>query len=68
MHVAGLCNGSTADSDSVCLGSNPSPAAKTTKTNRFRWFFCAQIRPTCLVDIGVSAKRALLLNENFTGP
>ena len=27
MHVAGLCNGSTADSDSVCLGSNPSPAA-----------------------------------------
>ena len=24
---AGLCKGSTADSDSVCLGSNPSPAA-----------------------------------------
>ena len=26
--IAGLCNGSTADSDSVCEGSNPSPAAK----------------------------------------
>ena len=28
MDIAGLCNGSTADSDSVCEGSNPSPAAK----------------------------------------
>ena len=26
--IAGLCNGSTPDSDSVCEGSNPSPAAK----------------------------------------
>ena len=25
--IAGLCKGSTADSDSVCEGSNPSPAA-----------------------------------------
>jgi hypothetical protein len=24
--IAGLCNGSTADSESACLGSNPSPA------------------------------------------
>ena len=30
MRLAGLCKGSTADSDSVCEGSNPSPAAKTT--------------------------------------
>ena len=29
--IAGLCNGSTADSDSVCEGSNPSPAAKIGK-------------------------------------
>ena len=28
MFVAELCKGSTADSDSVCLGSNPSSAAK----------------------------------------
>ena len=28
LDTAGLCNGSTADSDSVCEGSNPSPAAK----------------------------------------
>ena len=26
--IAELCKGSTADSDSVCLGSNPSSAAK----------------------------------------
>ena len=26
--IAGLCKGSTTDSDSVCEGSNPSPAAK----------------------------------------
>jgi hypothetical protein len=29
-NLAGLCKGSTADSDSVCEGSNPSPAAKKT--------------------------------------
>ena len=34
MRLAGLCNGSTADSDSVCEGSNPSPAAKQ-KTRSF---------------------------------
>ena len=28
MEIAGLCKGSTTDSDSVCEGSNPSPAAK----------------------------------------
>ena len=28
MFLAELCKGSTADSDSVCLGSNPSSAAK----------------------------------------
>ena len=26
--IAGLCKGSTTDSDSVCEGSNPSPAAR----------------------------------------
>ena len=29
VNIAGLCNGSMADSDSVCMGSNPIPAAKT---------------------------------------
>ena len=28
LKIAELCKGSTADSDSVCLGSNPSSAAK----------------------------------------
>ena len=31
--IAGLCKGSTTDSDSVCEGSNPSPAAKTKPWN-----------------------------------
>ena len=30
--IAELCKGSTADSDSVCLGSNPSSAAKEKQT------------------------------------
>ncbi len=29
LFVAELCKGSTADSDSVCLGSNPSSAARS---------------------------------------
>ena len=34
--IAGLCKGSTADSDSVCEGSNPSPAAtEKSETVRF---------------------------------
>ena len=32
LYIAELCKGSTADSDSVCLGSNPSSAARK-KTN-----------------------------------
>ena len=36
-NIAGLCKGSTADSDSVCEGSNPSPAAK--KTLSLCWEF-----------------------------
>ena len=40
MRLAGLCKGSTADSDSVCEGSNPSPAAsKRSETNGFQTSF-----------------------------
>ena len=41
-NIAGLCNGSTADSDSVCEGSNPSPAAieKPCNHNGYRVFSC----------------------------
>ncbi len=35
MNIAELCNGSTADSDSVCLGSNPSSATINKKTLGF---------------------------------
>ena len=28
INIAGWCNGSTSDSDSLCTGSNPVPAAK----------------------------------------
>ena len=34
--IAGLCKGSTTDSDSVCEGSNPSPAAKYVERFRCR--------------------------------
>ena len=34
MNIAELCNGSTADSDSVCWGSNPYSAAR--KNDKFR--------------------------------
>ena len=37
---AGLCKGSTTDSDSVCLGSNPSPATILSRTDiRYGYFF-----------------------------
>ena len=41
-NIAGLCNGSTADSDSVCEGSNPSPAATEKSETVGFWtsFFC----------------------------
>ena len=35
--IAGLCNGSTPDSDSVCEGSNPSPAAKCKENRSAAW-------------------------------
>lgn len=39
-HIAVLCNGSTADSDSVCRGSNPFTAAKKeTSANRRLFLF-----------------------------
>ena len=39
-NTAGLCKGSTADSDSVCEGSNPSPAAsKRSETKGFQTSF-----------------------------
>ena len=53
--IAGLCNGSTPDSDSVCEGSNPSPAAKNRLSIGqpvFLWFLyfldCQRIvKPKC---------------------
>ena len=41
-----MCSGSTADSDSVCLGSNPSSAAKRRKTPlRCLFLLIAELRP-----------------------
>ena len=39
MHIAVLCNGSTADSDSVCRGSNPFTAAKKKQVPTGACFF-----------------------------
>ena len=52
--IAGLCNGSTADSDSVCEGSNPSPAAKTPNASAFGVFlFPIKIPSGCLKGEGI---------------
>ena len=40
MQIAELCNGSTADSDSVCWGSNPYSAAKTKAHHKVCFLFC----------------------------
>ena len=41
LNIAELCKGSTADSDSVCLGSNPSSAANKKRTFVYQKFsFC----------------------------
>ena len=51
--IAGLCKGSTPDSDSVCEGSNPSPAAKENRSNssefdRFSFFCCFIAAKKCV--------------------
>lgn len=38
-HFAELCKGSTNDSDSFCLGSNPSSAAKFPRTCSREFFY-----------------------------
>ncbi len=43
--VAELCNGSTADSDSVCLGSNPSSAGKKKAIRESEWLFSVKFVP-----------------------
>ena len=69
LNIAELCKGSTADSDSVCLGSNPSSAAK--KENRSLWsvlFFDAEQDEPSVLPIGqnlgsVSPRRAAAARE-----
>lgn len=39
MHIVSWCNGSTADSGSVCLGSNPSETTKKLIINQLSAFF-----------------------------
>ena len=49
-NIAELCNGSTADSDSVCWGSNPYSAAKKMTYPKDRsFFFFAFISSTSLL-------------------
>ena len=62
--TAGLCNGSTTDSDSVCLGSNPCPAATEKTADSFSglflfltWVDCRKQKLTCVhaPDTGIMA-------------
>ncbi len=43
MNIAELCNGSTYDSDSYCLGSNPSSAAKAKAPERALFALAAEL-------------------------
>ena len=63
--IAGLCNGSTPDSDSVCEGSNPSPAAKQKAfhirpecgtLSLFSWFSPASLFPVGAVPLCCSSQ------------
>ena len=64
MDIAGLCNGSTADSDSVCEGSNPSPAAKDLRHCLRSFFASIEIvyngeYELCLENYGENARNSL---------
>lgn len=43
MHIVSWCNGSTADSGSVCLGSNPSETTKKADNQSIDSFFYLNI-------------------------
>ena len=62
--LADLCKGSTADSDSVCLGSNPRSAAKAQRTPSGVRFFCALAADLSLRTL----LRALALGIGFGFP
>ena len=61
--IAGLCKGSTTDSDSVCEGSNPSPAAKKT-TCKSKSFF-SLYRPREYSQLGKTMMDAGSLHSRF---
>ncbi len=66
MNIAGLCKGSTADSDSVCEGSNPSPAAISAEEskmvllrgNKFIGFYARVVELADSIDSGSSVQYA----------
>ena len=49
-NIAGLCKGSTADSDSVCEGSNPSPAARRDTALPCLFFVSLDTGTSVLID------------------
>ena len=69
-NIAGLCKGSTADSDSVCEGSNPSPAAKRLSAYAGSFFFChgslIGIRTLTQIQSGRSSRRLRRGFESFS--
>ena len=56
-NIAGLCKGSTSDSDSLCLGSNPSPAAMSEQSSLCSVFLYRKTSARFLViDDKISAR------------
>ena len=60
--IAELCKGSTIDSDSICLGSNPSSAAKVLKTKVFGTFYfsfelCFRVDKNHIILVNLESKK-----------
>ncbi len=64
-HIAGLCKGSTSDSDSLCSGSNPDPAAKKS-TCISKCFFVFLRKLYCGVVVAVNYKKQPNKREMLT--
>ncbi len=67
--IAELCKGSTADSDSVCLGSNPSSAArKNTNFNKLVFFErCLLLRANDVADTSMFSDSPIYAIKIFKG-
>ena len=69
-NIAGLCNGSTADSDSVCEGSNPSPAAsespEAARLRDFSFAFYPLLYPLTVLSFSIDSALHICFHAGCT--